>query len=105
MPSWHWACGCPVHVAGGGREQEGGADLLDSKASAERTGRVSLLGQGMGKLRLGAEKSLVQGDLVGGAHGTALVGPDLCPGCLRAPLGMKWQAGPGRDKGLFLLWT
>lgn len=77
---------CPVHVAGGGRERERGADLPDSKASAEGTGKASLLGQWMGRLRLGAEKSPAQSQLVGGAHGTALVGPDLCPGCLRAPL-------------------
>lgn len=36
---------CPVHVSGGGREREGGADLPDSKASVEGTGRASLLGQ------------------------------------------------------------
>lgn len=34
-----------------------------------------------------------------------LVGPNLFPGALRAPLCMKGQAGPGRDQGLFLLWT
>lgn len=89
---------CPVHVAGGGREREGGTRLPDSKASVEATGRASLLGQWMGKLRLGAEKSLVQGHFVGGAHGTALVGPDLCPGCLRAPLCVKGQAGQGETR-------
>lgn len=95
-----------MHVAGGGGNESEAWIYRDSKASAEGTGKVSLLGQWMGKLRLGAEKLPVQSQLVGGAHGTALVGPDLCPRCLRALLheGAGWaRERPGALPALDLV--